>query len=168
MKTIPPIILAFIFILTTLNAGCSSMTASSSSKTPLVVYAAGSLIVPFSDLAKAFESKYPQIDVQAQYHGSIQVIRQVTDLHIPIDVVATADASLLPMLMYTTNDPDSGLPMQAGTSALPATGWQSHTSHPAYMQTKLPPTTGILYLADRTFKLGLADPRVSTRWAIEH
>ncbi len=79
-------------------------------RTPLVVYAAGSLIIPFGDLEKAFESKYPDIDVQAQYHGSIQVIRQVTDLHIPIDVVATADASLVPMLMYATNDPDTGLP----------------------------------------------------------
>ncbi len=75
-----------------------------------MVFAAGSLIIPFNDLEKAFENKYPEIDVQAQYHGSIQVIRQVTDLHVPIDVVATADASLLPMLMYSTNDPDTGLP----------------------------------------------------------
>ncbi len=81
-----------------------------SDRTPLVVFAAGSLIIPFGDLEKAFESQYPQIDVQAQYHGSIQVMRHVTDLHEPIDVVATADASLVPMLMYTTNDPDTGQP----------------------------------------------------------
>ena len=84
--------------------------SAGSGKTPLVVFAAGSLIIPFGDLEKAFESKYPNIDVQAEYHGSIQVIRQVTDLHIPIDVVATADASLVPMLMYSTNDPVTGNP----------------------------------------------------------
>ncbi len=79
-----------------------------SRRTPLVVFAAGSLIIPFGDLEKAFEAEYPDIDVQAEYHGSIQVIRQATDLHKQIDVVATADASLVPMLMYATEDPDTG------------------------------------------------------------
>ncbi len=57
------------------GAGCSR------EKTPLVVFAAGSLIIPFADLEKAFEARYPEIDVQAEYHGSIQVIRHVTELH---------------------------------------------------------------------------------------
>ena len=86
------------------------LISSSSGKTPLVVFAAGSLIIPFGDLEKAFESKYPQIDVQAQYHGSIQVMRHSTELHEPIDVVATADASLIPMLMYATINPETGIP----------------------------------------------------------
>jgi molybdate/tungstate transport system substrate-binding protein len=110
MKNIPHLFLAALFCLTSINAGCTTFPSSNAKKTPLVVFAAGSLIIPFGALEKAFESKYPNIDVQAQYHGSIQVIRQVTDLHVPIDVVATADASLLPMMMYTTNDPDTGLP----------------------------------------------------------
>ncbi len=79
-------------------------------KTPLVVFAAGSLIQPFDELEKAFEAKYPDIDVLPEYHGSIQVIRHATELHEPIDVVATADAALIPMLMYDVNDPDTGLP----------------------------------------------------------
>lgn len=110
MKIISPILLASLIYLANLTSGCTRIPASKVDKTPLVVFAAGSLIVPFADLEKAFESKYPNIDVHAQYHGSIQVIRHVTDLHVPIDVVATADASLLPMLMYTTNDPDTGQP----------------------------------------------------------
>jgi molybdate/tungstate transport system substrate-binding protein len=79
-------------------------------KTPLVVFAAGSLIQPFNDLEKAFEARYPSIDVQSEYHGSIQVIRHATELHEPIDVVATADHALIPMLMYQTNDPKTGEP----------------------------------------------------------
>lgn len=79
-------------------------------KTQLVVFAAGSLIRPFDDLEKAFEAQYPQIDVQSEYHGSIQVIRHATELHEKIDVVATADHALIPMLMYQTKDPESGNP----------------------------------------------------------
>ncbi|MBE0684848.1 MAG: tungstate ABC transporter substrate-binding protein WtpA [Anaerolineaceae bacterium] len=79
-------------------------------KTPLVIFAAGSLIIPFAEIETAFEAKYPDIDVLAEYHGSIQVMRHVTELHEPIDIVATADAALVPMLMYATNNPDTGQP----------------------------------------------------------
>ena len=79
-------------------------------KPSLSVFGAGSLILPFDALEKAFESRYPQIDVQNEFHGSIQVMRHVTDLHELIDVVATADHSLIPMLMYATTDPDTGRP----------------------------------------------------------
>ena len=79
-------------------------------KIPLVVFAAGSLIIPFAEIEKAFELKYPEIDVHAEYHGSIQVMRHVTELHEPIDVVATADASLVPMLMYSTRNPETNQP----------------------------------------------------------
>jgi molybdate/tungstate transport system substrate-binding protein len=61
-------------------------------------------------LEEAFEARHPQIDVRAEYHGSIQVIRHVTELHDEIDVAATADASLIPMLMYETEDPETGRP----------------------------------------------------------
>ena len=87
-----------------------SAPAESTEKTPLVVFAAGSLIIPFADLEKAFEAKYPNIDVQAEYHGSIQVMRHVTEIHEEIDVAATADAALIPMLMYASKVPETGQP----------------------------------------------------------
>jgi molybdate/tungstate transport system substrate-binding protein len=110
MKTIPTIFLVASLCIITVTGGCSGTSSNGSGKTPLVIFAAGSLIIPFTDLEKAFESLYPQIAVQAQYHGSIQVMRHATELHEQIDVVATADASLIPMLMYATNDPETGLP----------------------------------------------------------
>lgn len=79
-------------------------------KTPLVVFCAGSLIQPVADLEAAFEAANPDIDVLNECHGSIQVIRHVTELHEPIDVVLTADHALIPMLMYASNDPESGRP----------------------------------------------------------
>ncbi len=106
----------FIPLLTVLMiSGCMGLPSvldaiPDTEKTPLIVFAAGSLIVPFQHLETAYERLNPHIDIQAQYHGSIQVMRHATELHEPIDVVATADASLIPMLMYATNNPDTGLP----------------------------------------------------------
>ena len=79
-------------------------------KIPLVVFAAGSLIQPFTDLEQAFEEKYPDINVQMEFHGSIQVMRHVTELHEDIDIVATADQALIPMLMYEVNMPGTDDP----------------------------------------------------------
>lgn len=98
----------FIILLSVLILILTACTPKS--KTPLIVFAAGSLIQPFSDLERAFEAKYTDIDLQAEYHGSIQVIRHVTELHEPIDVVATADQALIPMLMYAVNIPDTEQP----------------------------------------------------------
>ncbi len=104
--------LAILLILSLLGLGLTScnIQQAEAEKTPLSVFAAGSLIIPFGNIEKAFEAKYPNIDVQAEYHGSIQVMRHATELHEPIDVVATADASLIPMLMYATNVPETGKP----------------------------------------------------------
>ena len=69
-------------------------------KTRLKVIYAGSLIVPFEEIEKQFESQHPGVDVQMEGHGSIQVIRQVTDIHKEVDVLAVADDSLIPDMMY--------------------------------------------------------------------
>ncbi|MEN6480920.1 MAG: tungstate ABC transporter substrate-binding protein WtpA [Anaerolineaceae bacterium] len=79
-------------------------------KTPLVVFGAGSLIIPFDQIEAAFEKAHPEIDVLSEYHGSIQVIRHVSELHESIDVVASADQALIPMLMYDSHVPETGVP----------------------------------------------------------
>jgi molybdate/tungstate transport system substrate-binding protein len=146
-------------ILILFTNGCSGIHFAGKNKTPLVIFAAGSLIIPFTDLEKAFESKYPDIDIQAQYHGSIQVIRQATELHVPIDVVATADASLLPMLMYANNDPNTGKPYATWY-------FEFATNHLAIAYRPISKyadqiTTDNWYevLARPDVKVGLADPR---------
>ncbi len=102
-KTIEGILSCLCFA--ALLAGCATRA-----KTPLVVFAAGSLIQPFTDLEAAFEAENPDIDVRNEFHGSIQVTRHVTDIHEKIDVVATADYNLIPMLMGSTTDPETGQP----------------------------------------------------------
>jgi molybdate/tungstate transport system substrate-binding protein len=79
-------------------------------KTPLRVLFAGSLIIPFEALERAYEAQHPDIDVQMEGHGSIQVVRHITEIHDLVDVAATADHTLIPMLMYSSRVPDTGQP----------------------------------------------------------
>jgi len=156
--------LLLLALLMLVSSACKGKPASgtpgaSSGKTPLVIYAAGSLILPYGDLVKAFENKYPAIDVQAQYHGSIQVIRQVTELHVPIDMVATADTALIPSMMYTTKDADTGQPYAS---------WYIHfgsnTLALAYKPTskyadQITADNWYMILARPDVRVGIADPR---------
>ena len=92
-----------------LSSGCTEKAGSPQdlNKTVLKVVSAGSLLQPFAEAETAFEAEHPGVDVQIEGHGSIQAIRQVTDLHRPIDMVAVADASLIPDLMFR-KDPATG------------------------------------------------------------
>ena len=91
-----------LIILICWSTGCIA-SEKPQEKTILKVVPAGSLLQPFAEVEKAFEAQHPDVDVQIEGHGSIQAIRQVTDLHRPIDVVAVADASLIPDLMFRTD-----------------------------------------------------------------
>jgi molybdate/tungstate transport system substrate-binding protein len=86
---------AFITVLSTLFVGCAQAKLMD-----LRVICAGSLMVPFQALEKAYETNHPDVDVLIEGHGSIQVIRQVTELGREADVIAVADYSLIPLLMY--------------------------------------------------------------------
>jgi len=136
-----------------------TQTSNSESGT-LSVFCAGSLILPFSELEKAFEAANPGIEVQTEFHGSIQVMRHVTDLHEAIDVVATADQALIPMLMYATDDPDTGLPYAnwylhfAGNKVGLAYTPQSRRAG------ELSAENWYTILVDPAVRLGLADPRI--------
>ncbi|MEN6343286.1 MAG: tungstate ABC transporter substrate-binding protein WtpA [Methanospirillum sp.] len=87
------------------GAGC---TAAPPAKIPVTIMVAGSLVDPLAGFEAEYEAAHPDIDIRIEGHGSIQAIRQVTDLNRSVDVVAVADASLIPDLMagrtesYTT------------------------------------------------------------------
>ena len=98
---IATVILVIILLALAVSSGC---TQSGQEKTTLKVIAAGSLLGPFAEAEKEFEASHPGVDVEVEGHGSIQVIRQVTDLHRSADVVAVADESLIPDLMYRENE----------------------------------------------------------------
>lgn len=91
-----------ILLLLIFSAGCTEKT---SDKAVLRVVIAGSLIQPFEEIENQFEEKYPYIDVRIEGHGSIQAIRQVTDLNRPFDLIAVADEALIPAMMYRPMKP---------------------------------------------------------------
>ena len=92
------IIVLIILTVSVFFAGCSSWNQED--KVKLKVFHAGSLTEPFKELKKAFESKYPDVEVQLEAAGSAKTIRKVTELHREADVVASADYALIPKLMY--------------------------------------------------------------------
>jgi molybdate/tungstate transport system substrate-binding protein len=105
------IILSLVLALVALAAsGCGKGAADGGGKTSIRVLYAGSLIIPFAELEKQFEALHPDINVNGEGHGSIQVLRHVSDIHEEADVLISADAQLIPMLLYSTNDPNTGKP----------------------------------------------------------
>ncbi|NLB00208.1 MAG: tungstate ABC transporter substrate-binding protein WtpA [Methanomicrobiales archaeon] len=94
----PAVTLAFIAL--AILAAAAGCTDTEPERTVLTVIPAGSLLHPLEEIEAAFESQHPDIDVRVEGHGSIQAVRQVTDLRRDIDVVAVADASLIPDMMY--------------------------------------------------------------------
>jgi molybdate/tungstate transport system substrate-binding protein len=62
---------------------------------------------PLGEVEQAFEQEHPSVDLQIEGHGSIQVIRQVTELGHKADLLMVADYSLIPVMMYTTMIPDT-------------------------------------------------------------
>lgn len=88
-------------------ASVTAYTLLRDSRTKLRVLCAGSLMVPFYEMEKEFEAQHPDVDVLIEGHGSIQVIRHVTELYEESDVLVVADYSLIPMMMYSTKIPDT-------------------------------------------------------------
>ena len=78
--------------------------------TVLKIYCADSLLYPLQLTEEAFESENPTVDLQIEGHGSIQVIRHVTELGEKVDLLMVADYSLIPLIMYNTSMPNSTEP----------------------------------------------------------
>lgn len=87
-----------------------SSISCSGGKKEVLILAASSLMVPFGELAEQFESIHPDVYVRVEGHGSIQVCRHTVELGDPASLSAVADYSLLPLLVYTQNLPDTNTP----------------------------------------------------------
>ncbi len=68
-------------------------------KQKIIVFHAGSLSVPFAQMEKAFEAKYPQFDVLREAAGSRACARKITDLGRRADVMASAAYKVIDNLL---------------------------------------------------------------------
>jgi len=65
----------------------------------LVIFHAGSLSVPFDAMEKAFEAKYPKVDIQRESGGSTKLARSITELGKPCDIMASADYQVIDKML---------------------------------------------------------------------
>jgi molybdate/tungstate transport system substrate-binding protein len=62
------------------------------------IFHADSLKSYISDLSNAFRAAHPGIEIKPEGSGSLDAMRKVTDLHLPCDILITADWRLLAQL----------------------------------------------------------------------
>jgi len=95
MHTLKTSALTFSAIALATACVCSAAQAET-----LTIFAAGTLGKSFTTLAHGFEKLHPGVTVQPQFGGSVKMVKQVTVLHQPADVVAVADYSVIPKYMF--------------------------------------------------------------------
>jgi molybdate/tungstate transport system substrate-binding protein len=99
-----PIIIALL-ISTALFGACAEEGSDTEDTTvgisgTLQIFNAGSLTVPLEQLNAKFVEKYPNVEVLPEAAGSSTTIRKVTELGKECGIIASADYSLIPELMY--------------------------------------------------------------------
>jgi molybdate/tungstate transport system substrate-binding protein len=75
------------------------LSAQNAPAGPLVVFNAGSLAKPFSELLRAFKDKYPEVNPAQENSGSLEAARKITDLGKVPDVIGVADYGIIPKLL---------------------------------------------------------------------
>jgi molybdate/tungstate transport system substrate-binding protein len=113
-KTIFPFFLLVPVILVLFSFCGSSQKETVETPGDIRVLHAGSLSIPFKEMAQAFMEKYPQYNVLLEAHGSRTCARQITDLKRQVEVMASADSAVIRNLLmpeyagfcidFTTNE----------------------------------------------------------------
>ncbi|HEX7493982.1 MAG TPA: tungstate ABC transporter substrate-binding protein WtpA [Bacteroidales bacterium] len=68
-----------------------SISQSSNQKKELIIFHAGSLSVPFKQIANEYEKRNPETKIYLESAGSLVCARKVTELKKPCDIVASSD-----------------------------------------------------------------------------
>jgi molybdate/tungstate transport system substrate-binding protein len=61
----------------------------------LIIYHAGSLAVPFKEIAAEFNKLYPDVKILMESAGSVASARKITDLNRPCDILASSDYGVI-------------------------------------------------------------------------
>ena len=68
-------------------------------KGDLIIFHAGSLSVPFKEIAAEFKKLNPQVNILMESAGSVASARKITDLDKPCDIMASADYSVIDKML---------------------------------------------------------------------
>ena len=114
--SVKSILIVFVTVISFLSASCSAPEKGDSpvKTSEIRVVHAGSLSIPFKQIAAAFMKKHPEFEVLLEAYGSRTCARQITDLKRRIDVMASADSAVIQNLLipqyadfridFTTNE----------------------------------------------------------------
>jgi molybdate/tungstate transport system substrate-binding protein len=151
-----------------LGVAATSACSHSSSGPSVSLVDADSLIIPFGHLAQAYQAAHPGVHVTTESHGSIQVIRQVTDLGRSFDVLTSADAALVALMMEKESGATPSAPPSPGATGAPTADWYAvfatnrmvlaYSPHSRYASL-LRSGDWIRALTTPGLQFGLADPR---------
>jgi molybdate/tungstate transport system substrate-binding protein len=83
----------------TLTLGCGERGAAANGGGRLVVFNAGSLARPMTELLQAYTAEHPGAEPQQENSGSLEAARKLTELGKIPDVIAVADYSVIPKLL---------------------------------------------------------------------
>ena len=61
----------------------------------VIIFHAGSLTVPLAEMEKAFEAKYPKIDILREGGGSTKMARMISEVGKPADIMVSADFTVI-------------------------------------------------------------------------
>jgi molybdate/tungstate transport system substrate-binding protein len=79
------------------------LTALAAPSGKLIIFHAGSLSVPFAAMEKAFEAKYPGVDVLREAGGSTKMARMISEAGKPADIMASADYTVIDKTLIPGN-----------------------------------------------------------------
>ena len=103
--TAAKLLIAFLMVTAGVTAhlpthGCAVAQGTASPAITLTIFGAGTLAAPFREMDAAFMKEHPNVTIQAQFGGSVKMVKQVTELHQIADVVAVADYSVIPKYLF--------------------------------------------------------------------
>jgi molybdate/tungstate transport system substrate-binding protein len=90
---IKKIVLFFTVVFLSESAFCQQKNAAISGD--LIIFHAGSLSVPFKEVAAEFNKLYPNVKILMESAGSVASARKITDLNRPCDILASSDYGVI-------------------------------------------------------------------------
>jgi molybdate/tungstate transport system substrate-binding protein len=121
----------------------------------LTVFGAGTLARPFKQIDDAFMREHPKVTIQAQFGGSVKMVKQVTELHEPADVVAVADYNVIPKYLFAAPDGTKYTDWYAGFATNAITFVYTDKSRSA---DRLSPKNWYQILSQRGVQIGRSNP----------
>jgi molybdate/tungstate transport system substrate-binding protein len=87
--------ITLLFTVTLISICMSGQQKNNTISGDLIIFHAGSLSVPFKEIASEFNTSYPNVKILMESAGSVASARKITDLNRPCDILASSDYGVI-------------------------------------------------------------------------